>query len=200
MPQPVREDQVNKVSPSPPASIRPTAWIITQPIWESIFDSVKYDDALKHKYSRFDGGRDSNESSLKGNSILEQIEKKFAAFANRIAKLAGSSVVFFVAASVIIVWAMLGPFFGFSPGWQTIISTVTSISTFLMVFLIQNSQNRDGLALQIKLNELIRAQVDAKDEMIDLENLSHAELEVVKAKFGRMGKRARIRSQKLGGK
>ena len=69
-----------------------------------------------------------------------------------------------------------------------------------MVFLIQNSQNRDGLALQIKLNELIRAQVDAKDEMIDLENLSHAELEVVKAKFGRMGKRARIRSQKLGGK
>ena len=66
-----------------------------------------------------------------------------------------------------------------------------------MVFLIQNSQNRDGLALQIKLNELIRAQVDAKDEMIDLENLSHIELETLKAKFGRIGKRARIKSQKL---
>ena len=128
---------------------------------------------------------------------MEKIEKKFADFANRIAKLAGSSLVFFVAASLIIVWAILGPFFGFSPGWQTIISTVTSISTFLMVFLIQNSQNRDGLALQIKLNELIRAQVDAKDEMIDLENLSHIELETLKAKFGRIGKRARIKSQKL---
>lgn len=92
---------------------------------------------------------------------------------------------------------MLGPFFAFSPGWQTMISTFTSISTFLMVFLIQNSQNRDGLALQMKLNELIRAQVDAKNEMIDLENLSHNELEAVKAKFGRMGKRARIQSQKL---
>ena len=154
---------------------------------------------LDNKYSRFDGGRDPYESSLKGNSILEQIEKKFGAFANRIAKLSGSSLVFFVAASIVIVWAMLGPIFGFSPGWQTIISTITSIATFLMVFLIQNSQNRDGLALQIKLNELIRAQVEAKDEMIDLENLSHAELEAVKAKFGRMGKRARIRSQKLGG-
>ena len=65
-----------------------------------------------------------------------------------------------------------------------------------MVFLIQSSQNRDGLALQMKLNELIRAQVDAKNEMIDLENLSHVELEAVKAKFGRMGKRARIQSQK----
>ena len=66
-----------------------------------------------------------------------------------------------------------------------------------MVFLIQNSQNRDSLALQIKLNELIRAQVDAKNEMIDLENLSHAELEAVKENFGRIGKRARIQSQKL---
>ena len=127
---------------------------------------------------------------------MERIEKKFADFATRIAKLAGSSEVFFVAASLIIVWAMIGPFFGFSPGWQTIASTFTSISTFLMVFLIQSSQNRDGLALQMKLNELIRAQVDAKNEMIDLENLSHVELEAVKAKFGRMGKRARIQSQK----
>lgn len=129
-------------------------------------------------------------------NIEKKIEKKFADFANRIAKLAGNSVVFFVAASLIIIWAILGPFFGFSPGWQTIISTVASISTFLMVFLIQNSQNRDGLALQIKLNELIRAQVDAKDEMIDLENLSHVELEILKAKFGRIGKRARIQSRK----
>ena len=128
---------------------------------------------------------------------MEKIEKKFAAFANNIAKWSGSSLVFFAAAAVIITWAILGPFYGFSPGWQTIISTITSISTFLMVFLIQNSQNRDGLALQMKLNELIRAQVDAKDEMIDLENLSHSELEALKAKFGRIGKRARIRSRKL---
>ena len=77
-----------------------------------------------------------------------------------------------------------------------VVSTGTSISTFLMVFIIQNSQNRDGLALQIKLNELICAQVDAKDEMIDLENLSHLELETLKAKFGRIGTRARIQSER----
>lgn len=78
-----------------------------------------------------------------------------------------------------------------------IVSTGTSVSTFLMVFIIQNSQNRDGLALQIKLNELIRAQVDAKDEMIDLENLSHVELEILKAKFGKLGETARTQSENL---
>ena len=127
---------------------------------------------------------------------MEKLEKRFAAFAKGIAKWAGSSVVFFCAAILLIVWALLGPYYGFSPSWQMVVSTGTSISTFLMVFIIQNSQNRDGLALQIKLNELIRAQVDAKDEMIDLENLSHVELETLKEKFGRIGTRARIQSER----
>jgi low affinity Fe/Cu permease len=88
-------------------------------------------------------------------------------------------------------WAVCGPFFGYSAEWQMVVNTGTTICTFLMVFIIQNSQNRDGMALQIKLDEIIRAVGAAQNSMIDLESLSHKELEDLSEKFARLGQKAR---------
>ena len=122
---------------------------------------------------------------------MEQVEKYFAAFAAKISKWAGSSTVFILAAALILVWGATGPYFGFSASWQMILTTGTTICTFLMVLTIQNSQNRDGMALQIKLNEIIRATGSAQNRMINLEELSHQELEDMKHKFAKIGQRAR---------
>ena len=123
-------------------------------------------------------------------SILE-FEKNFAVFAGRVAKWAGSSTVFSLAFLSILVWGATGPYFGFSEGWQLVINTGTTICTFLMVFVIQNSQNREGLALQIKLDEVIRAVGAAQNKMINLEDLSQDELEKLKLQFARIAEKAR---------
>lgn len=123
-------------------------------------------------------------------SILE-FEKNFAVFAGRVAKWAGSSTVFSLAFLSILVWGATGPYFGFSEGWQLVINTGTTICTFLMVFVIQNSQNREGLALQIKLDEVIRAVGAAQNKMINLEDLSQDELEKLKLHFARIAEKAR---------
>ena len=93
----------------------------------------------------------------------------FARIAGRVADWAGSSWAFCLAALVIIVWAVTGPVFGFSDTWQLVINTGTTIVTFLMVFLIQNTQNRDGAAIQAKLDELIRATTKARNSIIGIE-------------------------------
>jgi low affinity Fe/Cu permease len=90
------------------------------------------------------------------------------------------------------VWAVFGPILGYSEQWQLIINTATTILTFLMVFIIQNTQNRHTLALQIKLDEVIRAIRGAKNELIDLEDLSEAELETLRRRFQSLGEHARI--------
>jgi low affinity Fe/Cu permease len=95
----------------------------------------------------------------------------------------GRASVFMVAVGVIIVWAVAGPFFHYSDTWQLIINTGTTIVTFLMVFLLQNTQNRDTAAIQLKLDELIRANKDARNTMVCLEDLSEQELKKVKATF-----------------
>ena len=124
----------------------------------------------------------------------EQLEKSFAVFAAKTSKWAGSSMVFALAAGLILVWAVSGPYFNFSQNWQMIVNTGTTICTFLMVFIIQNSQNRDGMALQIKLDEIIRAIGPAENSIIDLEDLSHQELEAMKAKFALLAKKARSKA------
>jgi low affinity Fe/Cu permease len=96
----------------------------------------------------------------------------------------GRASVFMVAVGVIIAWALTGPLFHYSDTWQLIINTGTTIVTFLMVFLLQNTQNRDTTAIQLKLDELIRANQDARNIMFGLEDLSEEELEKVKATFG----------------
>lgn len=118
-------------------------------------------------------------------------ERWFDVFASKVSKWAGSSAAFCIAAFLILGWAISGPYFGFSPGWQMVINTGTTIGTFLMVFVIQNSQNRDGQALQIKLDELIRAIGRAQNTFIDLEDRSQEELDAIKAHFAKIALTAR---------
>ncbi|MET3498253.1 low affinity iron permease family protein [Variovorax boronicumulans] len=103
------------------------------------------------------------------------MDRLFASFANKMAHVAGSPFTFLVCVAVVIAWAVAGPFFGFSETWQLVINTGTTIVTFLMVFLIQNTQNRDGTALQTKLDELIRSS-NAHDEFMGIEKLTDHEL------------------------
>lgn len=106
----------------------------------------------------------------------------FRRFASSISAIAGSAWAFCLAILIIVVWAVTGPLFGFSDTWQLVINTGTTIVTFLMVFLIQNTQNRDSRAMQLKLDELIRAG-RASDRFIDIEDLSDEELAVIAASF-----------------
>jgi low affinity Fe/Cu permease len=114
---------------------------------------------------------------------------------NRVAKATaratGHPIAFILALALIVVWAVSGPLFGFSDTWQLVINTGTTIATFLMVFLIQNTQNRDTAALQLKLDELIRVQGNAQNALLDLEELSEDELEEVRARYEAMAKKAR---------
>ena len=98
---------------------------------------------------------------------------------------AGQPLTFGIAVGVIIVWAVSGPAFHYSDTWQLVINTGTTIITFLMVFLIQNSQNRDGAAMQAKLDELIRAVQDARDPFIGIEHLTEAQIEQIRAALER---------------
>jgi low affinity Fe/Cu permease len=117
--------------------------------------------------------------------------KSFSAFANRAASFAGRPVTFAVAAGAVVLWAVLGPVFRFSDGWQLTINTGTTIITFLMVFLIQNTQNRDSRAMQIKLDELIRVTIGAHNALLDLEELSEEELDTFRKCYVAIAEKAR---------
>ena len=110
---------------------------------------------------------------------------RFECFARETALLAGRPLTFFLAVSVIVVWAVTGPLFGFSDTWQLVINTGTTIITFLMVFLIQQSQNRDSMAVQIKLSELIIAVEAAHNALATAEDLSEQELTALHAEFSK---------------
>ena len=107
----------------------------------------------------------------------------FAHFANRASAFAGHYVTFLAAVAIILVWAVSGPLFGFSETWQLVINTGTTIVTFLMVFLIQNTQNRDALAMHLKLDELIYAMEAADDTLMRAEDETTEELEALKQKY-----------------
>ena len=115
----------------------------------------------------------------------------FARFAKATARASGHAVTFGLAAVVILVWAATGPLFHFSDTWQLVINTGTTIVTFLMVFLIQNTQNRDSVAMQIKLDELLRALKGAETAMADLEDLTEAELDAFRKHYARLAAAAR---------
>jgi low affinity Fe/Cu permease len=110
----------------------------------------------------------------------------FGQFAAKASGWLGSRWAFAGAGAVVLGWALLGPVFHFSNTWQLVINTGTTIVTFLMVFLIQNTQNRDARAINLKLNELIRSIDKARDQMIDIENLSDLELDELQAKYERI--------------
>ena len=115
----------------------------------------------------------------------------YATFAKRTARVTGRSYVFATAVGVIGAWLVTGPFFHFSDTWQLVINTGTTIITFLMVFLIQNTQIRDTEAIQLKLDELIRATQGAHNALLDLEELEQENLSVFKAKYQALAKQAR---------
>ncbi|MCB8820664.1 low affinity iron permease family protein [Microvirga rosea] len=107
--------------------------------------------------------------------------KIFTNLSNWVAQVSGRPITFVICLAVILIWALSGPLFGFSDTWQLIVNTGTTIVTFLMVFLIQNTQNRDGAAIQAKLDELIRASA-AQNVFIGIEHLTQDELDEIRAK------------------
>jgi low affinity Fe/Cu permease len=123
------------------------------------------------------------------------MDRLFTRFAGGIASIVGQPAAFAAAFLVVLVWAASGPLFGFSDTWQLVINTGTTIVTFLMVFLIQNSQNRDAAAMQAKLDELLRAVERARPQFIGIEHLTDTQVEAIRARLeeeagGRAGKAA----------
>jgi len=111
------------------------------------------------------------------------MKEAFRKFSNKTSEMVGSPWAFITAFLIIIVWGISGPIFGFSDTWQLVINTGTTIVTFLMVFLIQNTQNRDAKAIHLKLDELIRAKAGARNSLVNLENLPDKEIQVVQKEF-----------------
>lgn len=104
----------------------------------------------------------------------------FQKMSNKVTKATGSPLAFIIALTVVIVWAITGPIFGYSDTWQLVINTGTTIITFLMVFIIQQSQNKDTVAIHLKLNELIASHDKASNRLVDIEDLTEEELEKIK--------------------
>ena len=127
------------------------------------------------------------------------IAESFQRFAKATARAAGQPTTFGLALLVIVAWAVTGPIFGFSDTWQLVINTGTTVVTFLMVFLIQNTQNRDSVAMQIKLDELLRAAKGAETAMADLEDLTEEELEAFQAHYRKLAEAARSKMRESEG-
>ena len=116
-----------------------------------------------------------------------RFSRMFGEVANKTSQAAGRASAFMIAASVVLVWAITGPLFQYSDTWQLVINTGTTIVTFLMVFLIQNSQNRDSAAVQIKLDELIHALSEARDELVDIEDGTDEDMRRLRKEFEDIG-------------
>lgn len=115
----------------------------------------------------------------------------FTRFAQFVAHITGRPRSFFLAVAVIVLWALVGPLFGYSDTWQLVINTGTTIVTFLMVFVIQNTQNRDTAAMHIKLDELIRVTEKARNVLLNLEELDEGQLETVRREYERLAEEGR---------
>ena len=122
---------------------------------------------------------------------------RFTRFAKATSRVVGRPAAFISATGLVAVWGLSGPMFGYSEGWQLVINTGTTIVTFLMVFLIQNTQNRDSEAIHIKLDELIRVSKGAQNALLNLEELEEAELDSIREKYLHVAENARaeLRSQ-----
>jgi low affinity Fe/Cu permease len=127
---------------------------------------------------------------LVGARLLGSFQK----FARTVVRTSGHPMAFGLAIGIIVIWALTGPWFHYSNAWLLVINTVASIITFLMIFLIRNAQNRESEAVQLKLDELIRATKEARNTLLDIEELSEAELDRIKARFERLARKAREES------
>jgi low affinity Fe/Cu permease len=142
--------------------------------------------------------KESDEGASTTTTTILTRSDRFGKFAARSSHYLGSRWAFIVAIGVIVVWALTGPVFHYSDTWQLVINTGTTIITFLMVFLIQNTQNRDARAIHLKLNELIHAVDKAKNKMIDVENLSELELDELARTYEKIRSSAQERHQASG--
>ncbi|MDD4855705.1 MAG: low affinity iron permease family protein [Sulfuricurvum sp.] len=115
----------------------------------------------------------------------------YAHFTKNFAKLTGKSITFILAITMILIWLLSGPFFDFSNTWQLVINTTTTIITFMMVFVIQNTQNRDTEAMQVKLDELIRATQGAHNALLDLEELEEDQIDIFREEYEVLAREAR---------
>jgi low affinity Fe/Cu permease len=127
------------------------------------------------------------------NMGARDFDARFAQVTSWVARQAGNPIAFGLAALLIVVWAVLGPFLGYSDMWQLTVNTATTIVTFLMVFIIQNSQNRDTEALQIKIDELIRTNRGAENALLDLENLPQNSLDEFRDQYRKLAEHARAK-------
>ena len=122
---------------------------------------------------------------------MPQSKSWFTRLTKTTSRLSGRPLTFMIALGVIVVWAATGPLFHFSDTWQLVINTGTTIVTFLMVFLIQSTQNRDSEAMQVKLDEIIRSIDGAKNELLDLEELEEKELNTIRDSYEDLARKAR---------
>jgi len=124
-------------------------------------------------------------------SKLEILAGGFQKFARTVVRTSGHPLAFGLALATVVIWALVGPWFRFDNTWLLAINTVATIITFLMIFLIRNAQNRESEAVQLKLDELIRATKAAHNSLLDIEELSEVELDQIKARFERLARKAR---------
>jgi low affinity Fe/Cu permease len=139
----------------------------------------------------------NNSEKPQERDFVCRVRDSFRRFARKSSEVLGSAWVFIGAIFIIVVWGLTGPAFHFSDTWQLIINTGTTIVTFLMVFLIQNTQNRDAKAVHLKLDELIRAVQGARNQLVDLEKLSDDELKKLEEQFTRVQSKAAQREPAL---
>ena len=130
---------------------------------------------------------DSPKAERAGNRLLGG----FQTFARMVVRSSGHPMAFVLATGLIMIWALTGPFFRFGSTWLLVINTVANLITFLMIFLIRNAQNRESEAVQLKLDELIRSTKAAQNTLLDIEELSEAELDRIKARFEQLARKAR---------
>jgi low affinity Fe/Cu permease len=136
------------------------------------------------------------QEQAKSKRFFPVVSDAFRIWARRSSAVLGSAWAFAIALLIVAIWGMTGPSFHFSDTWQLVINTGTTIVTFLMVFLIQNTQNRDAKSTQLKLDEIIRAVSGARNELLNLENLSEEDLQKLEQEFKRIRKKAELAAAK----
>lgn len=138
-----------------------------------------------------DASSDHRDQPPSRRSVKARLLGGFQKFARAVVRTSGHPAAFGLAIGVIVVWLLTGPFFHFGNTWLLVIDTVANIITFLMIFLIRNAQNRESEAVQLKLDELIRATKEAHNSLLDIEELSEVDLDRIKTRFERLARKAR---------
>jgi low affinity Fe/Cu permease len=157
---------------------------------EGILTRLRADPALNSSGNAMETQSQKLKDQEESRNFLGVVSDIFRIFARKSSKMLGSAWSFAVAAIIIVVWGVTGPAFHFSDTWQLVINTGTTIVTFLMVFLIQNTQNRDSKAMQLKLDEVVRAVQGARNELVNLQELSDEDLTKLEGQFKRVREKA----------